>query len=1127
MTRARGYGSDEGRTAEFLERLWSTPVGRRWVFKAGLGSLVAGLTWRPAVAGAVARPPGKRTASVAFQFALRQLEGVSGLELIANGQRMDLRAHTARSRSELRARGGLWKVMDVGALSHFVEGVRLPMQRTSLVRVEGRRGKRAVMACEVWHAPEHATIKLAEASERLTGTFDSVSVAAQRLQALGLDPGDLRTASALARLEMVGDSYQTATALTMTHPNVATIDPEAAATTKALLGQTAAVTTLGSYIGQMQRSGRDFATLELAVDSDGSPSEIELDGEPVTFSTIRLNESDVRFRRNLRGAVHAGISGVRDDPDLGAVIDRPLDEEPGASRKTWIQPEGVVAKPEPYGDHLRAQAGVEAKVKNPGSLFGTKTVLRGGVSDRKVPVKLYNNFVRWVWVYVQYLGADGQNLSADLNATFPDTKYSKTVCILPQVFTVFGVPLWDSNTVEFTLEFPEEAHTARLLYCGLGADATGGGWRQYFPSDAYRGKIAPEDEVLFAALTTGLMTIGLNAFALAADINVIAAWKATRKYFTSTFEVMQRIGPLVDKVTRASLKFTAAESLAVAVVSGGALYLDIEHAGENVHNLWNLILGMATVIPKVLFNPGTLKALSVVGAELLFVAGSSAVTDALPFVGQYLAVWSLAGDEASLVEVGLETGISPWVIENEISLTYAVTVTVARDARSSTFPATARSWRLETLVDGGLGLPAVTGSVNVGGRLRADPLVLEVTAPFAGKTIQWSIVFLDEEGMQVGTGVSEQFPNDDPANPPSVVSIVIEQIPAVISDRTVFKRSATTTYDPAVGGYSWSDQVAVGGTLSSGGALDVAGAAVATLAGVAGFVWKQRDRYYLRGVPLAQDGRTVELGVGSHEGWARRPFLLLDSFVAAQDEGNHVLVEPDANASGYHVRKVSLDRVSGAVSWDPGQSYGMFGLPVSACALHSSGRVVAVNTDSGRLGWLDPVDTARPQLAAYVAGPGEQVGLLSSPVAVAVTNPGVVIVLEAAARQLSAFDLNGNPVRYFGPGPEHEFTVGLVSDGTYLDVAVDGASQIYALYFTGAGANPGDYRIDVYGERGDPMATHGPGTNLPHLAVDYWRSVYGANYSPLTKLGTDQPHIDPRLGVPEPSLSRFEPARAK
>jgi hypothetical protein len=239
------------------------------------------------------------------------------------------------------------------------------------------------------------------------------------------------------------------------------------------------------------------------------------------------------------------------------------------------------------------------------------------------------------------------------------------------------------------------------------------------------------------------------------------------------------------------------------------------------------------------------------------------------------------------------------------------------------------------------------------------------------------------------------------------------------------------------------------------------------------------------------------------------------------------------------VRKVSLDPLTGTPEWDRSITYGTFALPVSAAALHSSGRIVAINTDSGRFGWLTPVATQRPVQAAYSAGPGTQVGLLSSPVAIAVTNPGVVLVLEAARSQIAAFDLNGNPVPYFtgavtrralvsqagrtrGAG-NAQYTLPLVSEGTYLDLAVDGAAQIYALYYTGDGSAPGDYRVDVYTAAGGLLDSHSPGVNVPHLAVDYWRSIYAANYDPLTEIATGKPRIDPALGVAEPSLSRFDP----
>jgi hypothetical protein len=79
------------------------------------------------------------------------------------------------------------------------------------------------------------------------------------------------------------------------------------------------------------------------------------------------------------------------------------------------------------------------------------------------------------------------------------------------------------------------------------------------------------------------------------------------------------------------------------------------------------------------------------------------------------------------------------------------------------------------------------------------------------------------------------------------------------------------------------------------------------------------------------------------------------------------------------------------------------------------------------------------------------------------------------------------------------------------------------LSYRGDGTQPADYRIDVYTPNGTPLATNSPGTNIPHIAVDYWRSIYAANYTALLDSSTSQPRIDPALGVPEPSLSRFDP----
>ena len=1148
----------DGESEALLRELWLTPVGRRWVLKAGLGSAaavaVANLrVWSdPAVAVAAKLASGS-SVSTTLHFALgaatrhhgagSEHRRLSDLVLVANGARLPLVPHTAATRRALKTRGGLWRVMDLSALTHYVPAVRLPADQAIVVTVygrrrrhsaDGRKEKHEVLVAQLHHVPPRATLRLATAEARARGSLGSMLGHPRRLRALGIKPSDVRSPADIVQLDAIVDSYQTAMTLTMLHPNVATKNSIVAGATKSLLGKTPAVTALGAYIAQMQKLGRDVATSVPATDRDGSPSQIKVGQTTTTFSTLKLNRDDSRFVAATKSAVSGGVRAVRNTGELGAVIDKPLDQDKPASTGTWVQPQGVTPQPQAYTPPLAAAAGLDIKVKNDGLLDGTYTVVNGGFAAGKVPLKIYNNYVRWVWVYVQYLGAGDKNLSLNPGATFPDTKYSQSLGLLPQVFTVLGIPLWDTNTIDVTLDFPEGAHTARLLYCGLGADIVGGGWRQYFPADAYPDRIAPTDEVLAPALITGIFTIGLNVFALATDIDIATTWAALKdEIFGATKDLPAVIG---------TLALTVSEATAVAVASGGAIYEDIAANHDDLSNLWSILLGLASVIPKLIFNPRAEGVLVDIGVKIVGFASVVKVLEAVPLIGEVLAVIEVVGDAVTLAEVAAETLASPWVIENEVTLTYQASITIARDPRASTFPVTAVSWRLEALVDGALTLDPITGQINAGGRIQSDPLALTVTAPFGGTVIQWSVVMLDAAGHQVGTGVSAQFPNDDPANPPSVVSFAIVEIPATITASTVFKRADTTTYSQAAGGYTWSDQVPDTGTVTGGGIQQVTGAAIATTLGVAGVVWKQGDRYWLRGVPVAENGTTITLGPVTRERYARRPFLLFDSFVGKGDVGNHVLLEPDETTDAYHVRMLSLDPVTGALSWDPTVSYGTFTLPVSAAALHSSGRVVALHTDTGRVGRIQPVVTPRPLLAAYSAGPGTEIGLLQSPTAVAVTNPGVVLVLEAGASQLAAFDLNGNPVRYFaaqstllarhrpnqrrrGAAPTLDFTLPLVSPGTYLDLAVDGASQIYVLYYTGDGSRPEDYRVDVYTQTGAPLDTHSPGVNVPHLAIDYWRSIYAANYDPLTDQGTSTPHIEV-LGVAEPSLSRFDPTES-
>jgi hypothetical protein len=1147
-----------------LTELWETPLGRRSVLKAGLASAAAlgvGSIAAPDAEGAK-RKKRRRVERTDLHFALGHVRGVSQLTLHANGERIALKRLTNASREALRRQGGLWAAADLSQLTHHVAGVKLPADRGLIVSVRGKRGRREVLVAQLLYAPRAEVIAHARRSHRATGSFKHVAGSPRRLTRLGLNATDVRSVEEVAQLATVVDEYTTAEGLTSFHPSIANM--MLAVATRTTLSQTPAITALSTAMARVQKNNDDIADFPTVKNADGSAAMIKIPivqngtvvGYKTTgFTTFRLNpQNDAGFARAVKAGLIGGIRAVRNDPALGAVISQPLEQDQAASTRTWVQPQGVLPQPQPVTS-ARKGAGIDIQVKNPGFWYGTQTSVSSGYNNGQVALTLNNNFVRWVWVYVQYIGKDGENLSANPNATLPNTRYSESLGLLPQVFTVLGVPVWGKNSIGVTLNYPKEAHTARLLFCGLGSSLLDGTWRQYFPADAYLDSsgnplIAPTTEVLVPALMTGILTIGLTGFALATAIDVALAWVALKRVID---EGITGLPEAFAAVVDGTIPLTATETFAATVAAGGATYADISSNGGSTANIWSILLAFASIIPRVIFSPAVVKFWGSV-AEVLggFEVGDK-LTEAIPGIGEVVAIIEAAGDAITLAEAVTETIISPWVIENEVNLTYPAMITINHDPLDATFPKTARSYRLEAKVDGAVVLDPVTGSVNPGGVAQSKLEPVSVTAPFGGRLIQWSVVFLNASGQQVGTGVSGQFVNDDPNNVTSQVSITITELMVPIDSRTAFTRAVTTGYNSNPGGsnqpgYTWSSQIADNGTVGSTGIQQVMSTTVSTLAGVVGVVWEQGDNFYVRGVPVAQNGTTIAFGPASMEGYTRRPFLLFDAFVKPGDQGNHVLLEPDPSTTAYHVRKVTLDPTTGAPTWDSSTSDGDFLLPVSAAALHSSGRVVVVETDTGRLGMLlpapPPFAAAQAVQAIYSAGPGTQVGLLGSPIAIAVTNPGTVVVLEAAGGahgmpQLSAFDLTGSPVQYFQPpvtrrgliaagrrrgaGAQGQYTIPLVSAGTYLDLAIDGSEQIYVLYHTGSGTSTSDYHVDVYTPAGAVLNDHIVGVNVPHLAVDYWRSMYAGNYDPLIDITTKQPHIDPKLGVAEPSVSRFDP----
>ena len=796
-------------TQRTIADLVRTPVGRRWLLKMGVSAAAALAipSWAAAQGPVPVEPAPRSRRGGMFHFALGAAANLADLRLFVNGHRVPLTPHTRSSLNTLRAQGTLWRKINSDQLTHFA-AVPMPHDRAIVMRVYATRNGRSVVVAHKFHAPATGTSALASLAFTLTGSYGSVAPAACSTTAdLGLDPSQLTSLREIVDLDTIFNPLNSAIALTMYHPNVSTIDKTQASATHTLLSQNGDVCALGARIKQLHNDTIDYVLTNQVLDRHGNPSQITIKntkGDTLTtpFTTNTLNQDAPGLIDDAHAAFTAGIHTVRNDGGLGTVLDKPLDESP-PDTSTWHQPQGVVPHPIPYVPHTALGAAVQVRLQNSGTVHGTRVVINGDFSTGQLPLKLYNNFVRWVWVYVQYLKADGTNLSIQSSPTFPDTRHATSLGLLPQVFTVLGVPLWDTNTIDATLTFPTEATSARLLFCGLGSNGVDGSWRQYFPADAYPpDRIGPTDEVLFAALMTGILTLGITSFALASDIGIEGPFGAAKEGATEDLEeTAQDFSDVYQLKTNSILNEDELSS--VLNIAGGDTVAFADTLDPS--NIWKTIAAIASAIPKMLWTSifqspmWAVVALAIVAEEVL-----ERILDAIPIAGEIVAVITVVGDVATLAEAIGETVASPWVIANQIDLTYAATVTVQKDHRFPNWPPTARQWRVEAKIDGAAAITPQTGPMTEG---QVADIVLNLTAPFGGGTITWSAVILDAEGHQVGTGISAQLANNDPNNVPGSVTFEVTDLPETIDATTVFKRDDTTTFSPTIGSgsYTWSN----------------------------------------------------------------------------------------------------------------------------------------------------------------------------------------------------------------------------------------------------------------------------------------------------------------------------------
>src|SRR5207248_3046933 len=151
-----------------------------------------------------------------------------------------------------------------------------------------------------------------------------------------------------------------------------------------------------------------------------------------------------------------------------------------------------------------------------------------------------------------------------------------------------------------------------------------------FPPDAYPDRIAPTNEVLFGALWTGIVVIGLDVFSLVTDFPVGAAWANLRKFLEvpsdQAFSAMQNVSQ--------NPSLTPDEATAASAASGGATYGDL--SGNT--DLWSILIKLGPVIPKIMFSPVTDPYWAEVALVILAEQAADKLAESIPFVGQVISV---------------------------------------------------------------------------------------------------------------------------------------------------------------------------------------------------------------------------------------------------------------------------------------------------------------------------------------------------------------------------------------------------------------------------------------------------------------------------------------------------------
>jgi len=832
----------------------------------------------------------------------------------------------------------------------------------------------------------------------------------------------------------------------------------------------------------------------------------------------------------LAGQMVARLSSqVKDDPTIGADVTalnpQPTDPpNPALAGTMWARHDGSSSVDQAPGTVQTGDSAVMVLTQQgpQNGLEVTPTVT--GAGQPQVSVELKNWYVRFLGVYLQFLGPDGKTvlqladipeyvagtIVADHDKT-GDTATEMFISVLGPIFTILGIPTWPGYITP-SFNVPASARTVRILASGIGSGSSN------YP-----------DTLLPGEFMTAIVSYGTTAVLCA--IGAAAALSAVMKTVVSIAR------PLAQELV----------VLLSAAVSGTHQYSPAWWKAQGLGLAKFLITRDVGIYVKQL-------------VEAIVPASAEAVAeDSIPIAGWILLGISVAVGVATLLETTIEVAESPWTYVNDLVFTHELPVTISRDPNAGTFPTNADHYVVTALLEDGT--PHVQTLTLEQPPPQTLPPVVFSSVPLGGM-VNVSVAFYQaatgtSQRILLARGASALVENVVGASP----SVTIEEVRYPINASTLYEHRQKTKLD-ASNNHVW-DPTAPAPTVNAANLVCGTAGTLCNFQGITvrqetgarqgyvGYGWQGWSTDPSKGAscsggPAGQLDQMANLNTGpeAQMGYLAGPCGLgpgvkLAYSLLTHGTENFYLDTSDPNA--LHLRQVTLEPPgfeppSSSNPQPPPLSWGVLNFLPDSLLLHPAGYFVSINTVNHKMETLRIPDQPMADADALVqllaqtkSGKGSRPGLMTSPSAAAVAPDGTIVVLESGAptatppvaARLQAFDLGGNPKPFFtGQPAQMQYSLQLTATPNqagwqFLDVAVEFGGLIYVLSH-----NQGAYRLDIYSpaQTGtDPICTT-TSFNAAKIAVDFWRNVYALNYEVIPTASGQPP------GFTEPSVSLWVPS---